>query len=56
MDDQKKMSSSIILNEDEDIIGIELFFYHPIPVADFSIERILAGKCGGCGERNKKAG
>ena len=55
MDEKKRRASYIALNDEGDIEGIEIVFYDPIPLIDFSIEKILAGKCGGCSERNKKA-
>jgi hypothetical protein len=54
MDDKKRMASYIELDNEGDIKEIEIVFYAPIPIVDFSIEKILMGKCGGCGERNKK--
>jgi len=56
MDEQKRRASYIALNDEGDIEVIEIMFYDPISIVDFSIEKILAGKCGGCSARNKKAG
>jgi hypothetical protein len=55
-DEKKRLVSYIALNDDGDIISVELYFYNPISIIDFGIEKILTGKCGGCGERNKKEG
>jgi hypothetical protein len=56
MDDKRGIESWVGLNDAGDVTEIEIYFYNPIPIVDFGIEKILSGKCGGCNERNKKAG
>jgi len=53
-DDVRKVQTTVTLNDEGNIEIVEIYFYSPIPIADFSMEKLLLGKCGGCGERNKK--
>lgn len=56
MDEKNRRAIYLTLNDDGEISVVEILFYDPIPIVNFSVEKIVSNKCGGCGARNQKMG
>jgi hypothetical protein len=55
-DDEKGREVSIYLDGNNDVAIVEVYFYCPVPLMNFSIEKVISGNkgCGGCGGRNQE--